>query len=260
MDIISQTTPDLAQGLPPAAFYELMRVLRGALPAPAGEDPADWERRDLAAIAAVTAMQPANAAEGLLAAEYVTANAWAMDCTLLARERRREPGIADKCKAQAMGMLREGKKSLRALERMQAARRATEADPAAAERAAWIEHGVGRMMEAALYTAADEPVADEETEEFHTERQEEETQEAVSGVGPVSHPAINPQDTTSETKTGLGDWTPDEGSKARGSAPWTPAKGPPLESIHCLGVQGGPTEAEQSTSRPSLHSQTSRGF
>jgi hypothetical protein len=55
--------------------------------------PADWARRDGAAVAA---LQPANGAEGQLAAQFVAADAWA-----LAEERRFELEIARKCRARA---------------------------------------------------------------------------------------------------------------------------------------------------------------
>ena len=206
---------------------------------------------------AVRALLPENAAEGRMAAQIVAAEAWSMDCMRLAEARRREPTIADKCRAQAMGMMREAKSATRTLLRMQAARRAIEADPAAAERAEWIEHGVGRMMQAGLA-----PEAGEDEAERHIA--DPEYQEAVLDVGAVSHPGINPQDASRETEAGLADPIPDaaakEGSKARGAAPWTQAKGEPLETFHCLGGQGGPIETEPSPSRPFLHSQTGSGF
>ena len=182
MNTFTQTVANPEPFSPAEAFLEIMRVLRLALPAPDKDTPAAWARRDREAILAVRAMQPENAAKGRMAAQIVAAEAWSMDCMRLAHERRREPTIADKCRAQAMGMMREAKSATRTLLRMQAARRAIEADPAAAERAEWIEHGVGRMMQAALAPEADEPEAD---------------------VGPVSDSAINPQDIPCETEAGF---------------------------------------------------------
>ena len=81
-----------------------------------------------------------------------------MDCLRLAGERRLEFNIARNCQAQAMSLMREAKSALRRLERTQSIRRGIEADPAAAERAVWVEHGVLGMMEVALAEvgAADE--------------------------------------------------------------------------------------------------------
>ncbi len=104
-------------------------------------------------MAGVASLRPETAAEGRLAAQFVAADAWAMDCLRLAGERRLEFEVARKCRAQAMSMMREGKSALRALQRLQAARRAVDGDEAAANRAAWAEHGALRMMAEALAPA-----------------------------------------------------------------------------------------------------------
>ena len=146
--------PDWARLLPRDAFCEIILVLRGALPPPGLDDPdamtwQDWARRDRAAMAAVAALLPENAAEGRLAARFVVADAWSLDCLRLARERRHETDIAQKCRAQAMSLMREGNSALRLLLRLQAARQATAKDAAEAGRAAWVEHAaIGRMGEA----------------------------------------------------------------------------------------------------------------
>ncbi len=151
--------PDLAHLLPREAFHEIILILRAALPPPVSDDPADEVRRDRAAMAAVAALQPANGAEGRLAAQFVAADAWAMDCLLLAGERKREFEVARKCRAQAMSLMREGKSALRVLLRMQAARRAVEGDEEAAGRAAWAEHAAVAMMAEALAVAPAVPDA-----------------------------------------------------------------------------------------------------
>ncbi len=110
-------------------------------------------------MAAVAALLPVTAAEGRLAAQFVAADAWAMDCLRLAQVKRREPDLAHKCRAQAMSLMREGKSSLRLLQRLQAAREKIEADAAAAERAAWVEHSAVGMMEEALPPAPEVPAA-----------------------------------------------------------------------------------------------------
>ncbi len=142
--------PDWGRLLPREAFQEIILTLRSALPPPLSDDPADLARRDRAAMAAVAALLPTNGAEGRLAAQFVAADAWAMDCLRLAGERKREFDVARKCRAQAMSLMREAKSALRVLLRLQAARRQMEADENAANRAAWAEHAAVRMMEAAL--------------------------------------------------------------------------------------------------------------
>ncbi len=173
--------PDWARLLPREAFHQIILTLRSALPPPLTDDPADEMRRDRAAMAAVASLLPENAAEGRLAAQFVAADAWAMDCLRLAGERRREPEIARKCRAQALSMMREAKSAWRLLLKAQAERRAIEADEAAANRAAWIEHGVTAMMSEGL---TDGPAAAPEARRDHP---------APSGTAPARAPARAPE-------------------------------------------------------------------
>ena len=154
--------PNWARLLPRDAFAEIILVLRGGLPPPGLDDPdqmtpQDWARRDRAAMAAVASLQPENAAEGRLAARFVVADAWSLDCLRLARERRHEPDVAQKCKAQAMSLMRESNRAMSLLLRLQAARRAIETDAAEADRAAWVEHNAGVAMGEALGLDLAEP-------------------------------------------------------------------------------------------------------
>ena len=143
---------DFSRLLPREVFRDVILTLRAALPRPLTESAEDGVLRDRAALAAVAALLPETAAEGRLAAQFVAADTWAMDCFRLAYERQREPRIADRCRAQAMGMMREGKSALKALEKLQAQRRAMAKDAAAAERADWVEHAAVGMMAEALET------------------------------------------------------------------------------------------------------------
>ena len=140
--------------LPREAFQEIILILRKALPPPVTEDASGYARRDRAAMLAVAALLPENAAEGRLAAQFVVADACALDCLLLARVRRGELEVARQCRAQAMGLMREAKSALRMLLRLQARRQAIEADEAALGRAAWAEHGAMGMMRDALSDVA----------------------------------------------------------------------------------------------------------
>jgi hypothetical protein len=143
--------------LPREALGEIILILRAALPRPLTETAEDGLLRDRAAMAAVALLLPETAVEGRLAAQFVAADAWAMDCLRLAQERAREPRIAERCRAQAMGMMREGKSALKALERLQAQRRILAKDEAAAGQAAWIEHCAIGMMAAALEAVVTPP-------------------------------------------------------------------------------------------------------
>jgi hypothetical protein len=154
MKTLHSQTADPFRALPREVFSQVILVLRAALPRPLMETPAEAAKRDRAALAAVATLLPENAVEGRLAAQFVAADAWAMDCLQLAQERQREPRIAERCRAQAMGMMREAKRALKALEKAQAARRALAKDAAAAERAAWVEHAAVTMMADALESEA----------------------------------------------------------------------------------------------------------
>ncbi len=149
--------PNWARLPPRDAFQEIVLRLRAALPPPVSEDPADLARQIRAAMAAVAALQPANGAEGRLAAQFVAANAWAMDCLRLAAERRCQFDIARQIKGQAMSLMRESRSALGLLLRLQAARRAIEGNEAAASRAAWTEHAAAAVMAEALGTARASP-------------------------------------------------------------------------------------------------------
>ena len=155
----SATQPDWAPLLPRDAFREISRVLRGAMP-PVPGGPAEAARRDRAAMAAVAGFLPENAAEVRLAAQFVAADAWALDCLRLAGERRLEFNVSQKCRAQAASLIREGKSSLRLLLRLQTMREAREADGGKADRAAWAEHCAMTMMAEGLEAAGQQDEAD----------------------------------------------------------------------------------------------------
>jgi hypothetical protein len=155
-DLCSNPSFELAPLLPREVFAEIMLVLRGALPPPVNDRPADWSRRDRAAIAGVAALLPVNGAEGRLAAQFVSLDANASEYMRMAHAKRSEPDLAFKYSARAMGMMREGKGVLKLLHGMQAARLATAADETASSCAAWVEHGVAEMMQAALACAEDD--------------------------------------------------------------------------------------------------------
>ena len=145
--------PDWAMVLPPLVFGAVMLGLRAALPPPEVDEPGEWLARDQVAMAAVGSLAPATAAEARLAAQFVAADAYAMDCLRLAQLFRSEPDVARKCAAQAMAMMRESKSALRALLRLQAIRRAVAGDPAAVRQADWVEHAAVNLMAEALAAA-----------------------------------------------------------------------------------------------------------
>ncbi|MGH7212755.1 MAG: hypothetical protein ACREF1_14985, partial [Acetobacteraceae bacterium] len=76
------------------------------------------------------------------------------DCLRLAQLPETAPEWASKCRAQAIGMMRQANAALRLLLRLQDARRKLEGDAAACDRLAWTEHcALGLMAEALEHLA-----------------------------------------------------------------------------------------------------------
>ena len=97
------------------------------------DDPADIARRDNAAIAAAASLLPVTPAEARLAAQFVAADAQAHECLRLSRLYPADLPVAMKCNAQSGCMMRQSQCALRALQRMQEARRKRDSDPVAAD-------------------------------------------------------------------------------------------------------------------------------
>jgi hypothetical protein len=62
--------PDLSLQLPRDAYWQLIHTLHTSLPPPLTDTPDDLAHRDNAAIAQVSGLLPANAAEAHLAAQF----------------------------------------------------------------------------------------------------------------------------------------------------------------------------------------------
>jgi hypothetical protein len=140
---------DLTFQLPRDIYYQIVHTLRTGLPPPVTSAAEDLTRRDNAAIATVASLLPANGEEATIAAQFVAANAQAMDCLRLAREHAADPARVLKCTAQSASMMREARGARSLLLRVQAARQKREANSAATDAAAWIEHcAVGLMADA----------------------------------------------------------------------------------------------------------------
>ncbi len=132
----------------------------GALPPAVNDTPEDLARRDNAAIAEVASLLPANAEEATLAAQFVAANAQAMDCLRLAREHAADLARVLQCTAQSANMMRQARAARSLLLRVQAARQKREADGAATDKAAWIEHCAVGLMADALGRTPSAPIAE----------------------------------------------------------------------------------------------------
>jgi hypothetical protein len=145
-----QTHPDLSLQLPRDAYYQCIHTLHTSLPPPVTDTPDDLAHRDNAAIAQVAGLLPANAAEAHLAAQFVAANAQAMECLRQARDPAMPLSQFLQCSAQSASMMRQSQSALRMLLGLQAARQKIEANATALERAAWTEHCAAGLMAQAL--------------------------------------------------------------------------------------------------------------
>src|SRR6185437_5396261 len=63
-----------------SAYHHLIHILNTSLPPPIPNTPEVRAERNSAAVAQIAALCPANPAEALLAAQFVAANAQAMEC------------------------------------------------------------------------------------------------------------------------------------------------------------------------------------
>jgi hypothetical protein len=121
--MVSAPPDNLALRLPADAYYHLV---------PPTDSPDDLARRNHAAIAAVAALCPANAAEAILAADFVAASEQGRDCLRLAQLPETTPEMAAKCRAEARSMMREAKSAVRLLVKLQEVRRKRDSDSVAA--------------------------------------------------------------------------------------------------------------------------------
>ncbi len=136
------TSPDQT---PSAAYRHLFLALRAAV-APGDDSPLAADRRDQAIIAQVAGLCPANMAEAMLVAQYTAANAQALRCLALMRQDAAPGKDADRLGALASTMMRRAEGALGNLVRLQTMRGKRDADAAAANHAAWIEHAVTAWM------------------------------------------------------------------------------------------------------------------
>jgi hypothetical protein len=152
--------PDLTSQLPRDIYYQVIHTLRAGLPPPLTDAAEDLARRDNAAIGAVACLLPANAEEADLAAQFVAANAQAMECLRLARVHAADVTRVLKCTAQSANMMRQARGARSLLLRVQTVRQKREADNAGTDKAAWIEHCAIGLMAEALGRAQAAPTAE----------------------------------------------------------------------------------------------------
>lgn len=154
----SAATDNPADILPRSIYYQVAHELRSLLPPADTDTPEDAAHREIARIARVAALCPANAEEAGIATQYVYACTQAMDCAQLTREYATDTPMFLKCAAQTASLMREARGWRALLDRTQAARRARQANPAEQEEAAATENRVlGFLAEALSHPAPAAP-------------------------------------------------------------------------------------------------------
>jgi hypothetical protein len=132
-------TPNPADVLLKATYYQVVHTLRGLLPPPITDTQEDEARRDLAAVAHIASLLPATPEEANLATNYVAAGAWALDCLRVARSFPNDTALFLQCTARSASMMRQARGWRSALERTQIARRKRETNPTARDAATTTE-------------------------------------------------------------------------------------------------------------------------
>jgi hypothetical protein len=154
MDACLNPNPsDRTLQLPRDLYYQIIHELRGALPPPVTDTAEDRARHGNAIIARVACLLPANPDEVILAAQFVAANAQALDCLRLARMYPADSALTVKLTAQSASMMRQSRGARGQLQRVQAERAKREADTAARDKAATLEHAAISLMADALAQA-----------------------------------------------------------------------------------------------------------
>jgi hypothetical protein len=110
-------------------------------------------------IARVASLLPATPDEVVLAAHFVAAGAQALDCLRLARAYPADSAHVLKCTAQSASMMRQARGARGQLLRLQTERAKREANPAARDKAAAIEHAAISQMADALALIPSPPMA-----------------------------------------------------------------------------------------------------
>src|SRR5450432_830658 len=138
--------PHPAIDLSSPLYYQLVYALTSLLPPPLDDSPDALHTRNLAAIAKVAALLPANANEADLAAQCIAARGQAEDMLRLLRQNAGDIGLVMRLNAQYGSMVRTSLAVHGRLMRVQAVRQKREAIEGAATEDAWTLHVAERSM------------------------------------------------------------------------------------------------------------------
>ena len=202
--------PGVTDRIPANAYWHLVHTLRLSLPPPPGDSEQDLLCRDHAAIARIAALAPASAAEAELAAQFVAASEQWKDCLRLAQLPETSPESAEKCRARALGMMRQANSVLRLLLRLQESRRKLEADAATANRLARTEHCALGLMAEALSAPPQKSAG--LIGDRHPGPLPEEEGEGVPVAAPTAAPESEPEERPNPSQPPAGSGASDPGS------------------------------------------------
>jgi hypothetical protein len=165
-----------------SAYHHLIHILNTSLPPPIPNTSEVRAERNSAAVAQIAALCPANPAEALLAAQFVAANAQAMECLRLTHDLATPGHLTLKCNAQAASMMRQAQGAMRTLLQAQAARarRNSDAD-------AWAEQIAGELMTEKLTYPAEPSPSEAPVQEAPA--QEAPAQKAPAQKAPAQEPS-----------------------------------------------------------------------
>jgi len=108
--------------LPPRLSREIFAAVRRGLPPAHDATPDALDARDMIAMAAIAALDPRDAAEAVIAAQVVMAEAHGRASLEDASLNGQDLKVVMQCRAQARAMMRQAQDSLRGLQRLQATR------------------------------------------------------------------------------------------------------------------------------------------
>jgi hypothetical protein len=159
MTHITEPDPDYIRNRD--AHQHLIYTLSTSLPPLQDASPQALHCRNQSAIAQVSGLCPVNAAEAMMAAQYVVTTAQAMECARRANHPDTSMELGVKYTVLAASMVRQSQAALRTLLRAQAVREKRDADPIKAGTAAWAEHIAASAMTEALTASKREPAPPE---------------------------------------------------------------------------------------------------
>jgi hypothetical protein len=142
----TSSPPPPAADLSTPMYYQLVYTLSDLLPPPLDDTPQALRARNLAAIAKVAALLPANANEADLAAQCIAARAQAEDILRLLRQNADDIQLVMRLNAQYGSMVRTSLSVHARLMRVQALRQKREATEGAATEDAWVQHVAEQSM------------------------------------------------------------------------------------------------------------------